>query len=205
MMPSMTEKPDIVARLRAYTRHDRPVLSSDLKEAADYIEQLKTELTTAIDQRNAARCRTHGGGVGTLVDPPASVASPHRPGESQPAGGLAERLNDLDRRLAELESSVRLTNHRLDMAAGIIDRGRRERTVPDVLLSRLGEALEATRETTCPPGWWANMEADGVAYGLVGGEVKGLVPDRSTHKRPETWREARRRMWALHEGRPVDA
>src|SRR5688572_6481525 len=48
----MKDQPDIVARLRAYTRHDRPVLSSDLKEAADYIEQLRHELVVAIAKRN---------------------------------------------------------------------------------------------------------------------------------------------------------
>ncbi len=39
----MTDRPDIVARLRAYTRDNRPVLASDLKEAADEIERLRRD------------------------------------------------------------------------------------------------------------------------------------------------------------------
>lgn len=52
----MSDSKDIVARLRAYTQHDRPVLSSDLKTAADEIAQLRAQLisrteaaTTAVD------------------------------------------------------------------------------------------------------------------------------------------------------------
>ena len=46
MVQVMTEKPDIVARLRAYTRNNSPVLASDLKEAADEIASLRSLLTT---------------------------------------------------------------------------------------------------------------------------------------------------------------
>ena len=41
---TMTDRTDIVARLREYTRHNKPVLSTDLKEAADHIEDMRRKV-----------------------------------------------------------------------------------------------------------------------------------------------------------------
>jgi hypothetical protein len=198
----MTDKTDIVARLRAYTRHDRPVLSSDLKEAADELEKLRRDLTAGrgydggdfvpFNLNNAVRVRltekgqaklaqagvsaTRDGGwyrmqmhalmeafgpikwamhdyismqceveAERLQEPEQSDAAA-RPGEPHPASGLAKRMNDLDARIARLESSVRLTERRLMLAAASLYDSVRKDPTPRSVANRIHDALVATSE-----------------------------------------------------------
>lgn len=193
---AMTDLHDIVTRLREYTRHNLPVLASDLKEAADEIANLRSLLATepaslvsfarrvseqaghsfdenescsvvyaAVGEVRRERDALHGrlcdiadatsyrgvplAGPGLvehvrkvvrdrdallpqdlLVDEPPSpavAAEGHRPGFIIPP---APSWDEVDRRIAELESRVRLTERRLRSS---------------VLLSRIADALESKR------------------------------------------------------------
>jgi len=182
----MKDQPDIVARLRAYTQHDRPVLSSDLKEAADCIGQLRHELVAAITQRNnraealmdaldnldrftddsamAAGARLNPGtgrreivkAVSALrrdrdallpqdlqVDDVTVATTGHIPGALIPPT-TTERLDEIDRRIAELESRVRLTERRLEVAA--LSLRSAVTPTPGSIIGRLVDVLSRTEQ-----------------------------------------------------------
>lgn len=180
----MSDQQDIVARLRAYTQNDRPVLSSDLKNAADYIEQLRHELDTALEHRNAARAdaddvrkdRRHlATAVAEALDlktvdlnvfvsdrdiavaaikrlraerdclraKTAGVAAEgHRPGTFIPPT-TTERFDEIERRIALLESSMRITMHRFDSAAAEMDKVHSHNPVSTSVAGRLRKALRS--------------------------------------------------------------
>ena len=162
----MTDRPDIVTRLREYTRHNKPVLASDLKEAADEIEHLRKTFDSFVrgislaaglepshddvSMEGLGRITLrvtdirdgldHARAEWTRLAAETSAAEGHRPGFVPPP---APSWDDVDWRIAELESRMRRTEQRLQMAANVIDGGRHVQTDPGVLLSRIGEALEA--------------------------------------------------------------
>jgi len=170
----MKEQPDIVARLRAYTQHNRPVLASDLKEAADAIDALRRD---AESSRRAFGDSLLVGLVHRLCDalgrpPPPNafdrdglrglvdeVAALRRERDGLIPGDLpeededdavrpramttAERLDEADRRIALLESSVRLTEHRLRAAASTMDDAYAHNPTPASIAGRLRVALRS--------------------------------------------------------------
>jgi hypothetical protein len=170
----MTDKTDIVARLRAYTQDNSPVLSSDLKEAADEIQVLRSTAVQNGDTYHKLLCHLfysvsaslerpapplNSGTVGALIGAvkemrdevvewrsQAITSPPRRPGESQPTGGFAERMNELDARIARLESSVRLTERRLMLAAASMYDSVRKDPTPRSVANRIHDALMATSE-----------------------------------------------------------
>lgn len=82
-----------------------------------------------------------------VADPISSVAAEgHKPGGDWPPPPTAEHLNLIDKRIAELESRVRLTQHRLAAAAQMcadIDRDPRIHTTVQACFSHVGKALES--------------------------------------------------------------
>lgn len=139
----MKDKPDIVARLRAYTQHNRPVLASDLKEAADELQTRQhlvdqfarllrhlfegvheavgsttvppINTQTAVELVGMVRALRHDRDALTPADMPEAVEVP-------PAvTPRTERLDEFERRLALLESSVRTTMRRFSLAADAIN------------------------------------------------------------------------------------
>lgn len=137
---AMTDRPDIVVRLREYTRHNKPVLASDLKEAADELEHLRKTFESFVRGISLAAGlepshddvsmeglgrithrvmdirdgRDHARAEWTRLDADARAAGGHRPGFVPPT--TDQRFDDIDRRLALVESSVRRNTHRLDAA-----------------------------------------------------------------------------------------
>lgn len=213
----MTDRLDIVARLREYTRHNKPVLASDLKEAADHIEELRRKVDyllavergagdsaqaqvislarrvseqaghafdphediarvwLAVGEVRRERDALHGllcdivdatsfRGV-PLAGPdlvehvrrvvrdrdallPQDLPDEGRPPVMTEPGRLRDMphrvaFDEVDRRMAALESRVRRTEQRLQLVVKIIDDGRHVPTSPSVILSRIGDALEA--------------------------------------------------------------
>lgn len=174
----MKEQPDIAARLRACTQHNRPVLASDLKEAADAIDALRRDaessrrafgdsLLVGLVHRLVHRlCDALGrppppnafdrDGLRGLVD---EVAALRRERDDLIPGDLpeededdavrpramttAERLDEADRRIALLESSVRLTEHRLCAAASTMDDAYAHNPTPASIAGRLRVALRS--------------------------------------------------------------
>lgn len=82
-----------------------------------------------------------------VAEPVSSVAAEgHKPGSNWPPPPTAERLNFIDKRIAELESRVRVTQHRLAAAAQMcadIDRDPRVHTTVQACFSHVGKAMES--------------------------------------------------------------
>ncbi len=180
----MSDPQDIVARLRAYTQHDRPVLSSDLKNAADYVEQLRRELIAANAHRDihrddlaAARRRADraaeenahlnntlelfvqgiqsAAGIGDLrCERDAArtncktsleslvAAEDHR--QETPIPTTVERFDEIERRMAELESRVRKTERRLANVATTMSDAYDHNPTAKSIAARLNDALTMT-------------------------------------------------------------
>lgn len=146
MSLDMTAQPDIVARLREYTRHNKPVLASDLKEAADDLEHLRKTFESFVRGVSLAAGlepseddvsmeglgrithrvmsirdgRDHARAEWTRLDAESRATEGHRPGALVPPA-TTERFDEIDRRLALLESRVRLTERRLAVTAAVMD------------------------------------------------------------------------------------
>lgn len=128
----MKDQPNIVARLRAYTQHNRPVLASDLKEAADELVHLRKTLESFVrGVQSAAGIEESPDdlsmeGLGRIVDRVGDLRDATR-NETESTAVVAtlptERFDEIERRLALLESSLRITRRRLVMAGEAMQGG----------------------------------------------------------------------------------